>query len=125
MILRERTSDRFRTTTNDLDIENEVQRKEEPSFPSNSFHSDLFPINSTENHMDGSSNTIDLMDISKCIMGIEEGKNNFNEYNCLNEKITPDEYKIEAIKKYLAEPPNEYIDLNSLQSVKHEYFPYF
>lgn len=122
MILRERTSDRFRTTTNDLDIENEVQRKEEPSFSSNSFHSDLYPINTTENHMDGSSNTIDLMDISKCIMGIEEGEN--NEYNCLNETITPDEYKIEAIKKYLAEP-NEYIDLNSLQSVKHEYFPNF
>lgn len=128
MILRERTSDRFISTRNDFDGANEVQVKKELSFSSNSFHSDSFQVNKSDNQMDGSANTIDLMDISKCIMGIEGDKNEYNEYNGIhfeNEKVTSDEYNIEAIKKYLTDLPTEYIDLNSLQSVKNEYFPSF
>lgn len=128
MILRERTSDRFTSTMNDFNVAKEVQVKGEFSFPSNSVQNNLFQIDKSDNRMNEGSHTIDLMDISKCIMGIEGEKNEFNEYDGMNfdnDKVASDEYNIEAIKKYLTDLPTEYIDLNSLQSVKHEYFPSF
>lgn len=128
MILRERTIDRFTSTLNDLNVANEMQAKGEFSFPSNSVQGNAFRVDDSVNRTNGGSNTIDLMDISKCIMGIEGEKNEFNDYDGMNfgnDKVASDEYNIEAIKKYLTDLPTEYIDLNSLPSVNHEYFPSF
>lgn len=62
-------------------------------------------------------------------MGIEEEKNLYNDYENMSydhENSASDEYNnIEAIKKYLIEQPTEYIDLNSLQTVKHDCFNNF
>lgn len=98
--------------------ESGVYVKEEVIFPSNSFCDEF----NEHNHMDETSNAIDLMDISKCIMEIEQPK---YEMAFEQDNSTSDEYKIEAIKKYLIEQPAEYVDLSSLQSVKHEYFNSF
>lgn len=81
--------------------------------------------NGTNRLPDESTNSIDLMDISKCIMGIEEEKNGYDHFETIHlkcENSASDEYNIEAIKKYLIEQPTEYIDLNSLPSVKQDYF---
>lgn len=117
MVLRERTAERF-VNTNDV-----VEIKEEVILPADAVQLDAQNTNS----MGGN---IDLMDISKCIMGIESEKTEYNEYDCMtfdnDNNVTSDEYSnIEAIKKYLTDLPAEYIDLNSLQTVKHEYFPSF
>lgn len=67
------------------------------------------------------TNTIDLMDISKCIMGIEDDKVFYNDFETsyssqpLKTERLSDEYvSIEAIKKYLNEASIEFSDLNSL-----------
>lgn len=67
------------------------------------------------------TNTIDLMDISKCIMGIEEDKIFYNDFEStyssqpIKTECLSDEYdSIEAIKKYLNEASIEFSDLNSL-----------
>lgn len=135
ILLRERTTtDRFMTATNqrhsnDFNRKIDVCVKEEIDFSSNSFHMDSYqPNGCSNNHMDGNTNSIDLMDISKCIMGIEGETTVYNQDETKilnNEKIATDEYNIEAIKKYLTDLPTEFIDLNSLQSVKQEYFPTF
>lgn len=78
-----------------------------------------------QNEMDESTNSIDLMDISKCIMGIGDEKVEYDNYITNAENSDSDEFKIEAIKKYLIEQPSEYIDINSLQSVKQDYFNQF
>lgn len=130
MILRERTTDRFTSATNeqhfnDMNRENDVQIKEEILFPSNSFHGDSYQLDEPNNQINGNANSIDLMDISKCLSGIEGKNHEYESINCHNEKVTTDELKIEAIKKYLTDFPAEYIDFDALQTVKHEYFPTF
>lgn len=67
------------------------------------------------------SNTIDLVDISKCIMGIEDEKFFYNDFEStyssqpIKTERSSDEYvSIEAIKKYLNEASIEFSDLNSL-----------
>lgn len=118
MVLRERGADRFACTNNVVEI------KEEFILPTKS--DDLPQLDARNNVTMGN---IDLMDISKCIMGIECEKTEYNEFDCMtldNDNVSSDEYhNIEAIKKYLTDLPAEYIDLNSLQTVKHEYFPSF
>lgn len=121
MVLRERTAaDRFVCTA-----DNSVEIKEEFILPTKSDAHQLDARN-TSNPIGGN---IDLMDISKCIMGIESEKTEYNDYDCMtfdNDNVTHDEYSnIEAIKKYLTDLPAEYIDLNALQTVKHEFFPSF
>lgn len=125
MVLRERTAaataaDRFVSTADRV-----IEIKEEFILPTESEAHQLDAQNTT-NPIGGN---IDLMDISKCIMGIESETTEYNDYDCLpfdSDNVTSDEYSnIEAIKKYLTDLPAEYIDLNSLQTVKHEYFPSF
>lgn len=121
MILRERTADRFTSATkeqhfNDFNRQNDVQIKEEILYPSESFHTNSYQMN---------GNAMDLMEISKCISGIEEKSDEYESANYNHEKIANDELKIEAIKKYLTDFPTEYIDFDALQTVKHEYFPTF
>lgn len=103
-----------------------IHIKEEPIFPMNPFDCESNENNRME---DQHTHSIDLMDISKCIMGIEEEKNLYNDYENMSydhENSASDEYNnIEAIKKYLIEQPTEYIDLNSLQTVKHDCFNNF
>lgn len=130
LILKERSSERFAIMASDLatDTENEVQIKKEFDFPSTAFHGDSLRVDKNLNQINQAANSIDLMDISKCIMGIEDEKNDYNEYETVcfdNGRTASDEYNIEAIKKYLIELPTEYIDLNSLHTVKHDYFPSF
>lgn len=67
------------------------------------------------------TNTIDLMDISKCIMGIEDDKFFYNDFEStyssqpIKTERSSDEYvSIEAIKKYLNEASIEFTELNSL-----------
>lgn len=67
------------------------------------------------------TNTIDLMDISKCIMGIEDDQVFYNDFEStyssqqINTERSSDEYvSIEAIKKYLNEASIEFSDLTSL-----------
>lgn len=119
MVLRERGADRFACANSVVEI------KEEFILPTKS--NDSAQLDERNNVTMGN---IDLMDISKCIMGIECEKTEYNEFDCMtlgNENVTSDEYhnSVEAIKKYLTDLPAEYIDLNSLQTVKHEYFPSF
>lgn len=102
-----------------------VDIKEEFILPTTS--DDLIEMDARNNITMGN---IDLMDISKCIMGIENEKTEYTEFDCMtmdnDNNGTSDEYNnIEAIKKYLTDLPAEYIDLNSLQTIKHEYFPSF
>lgn len=67
------------------------------------------------------TSTIDLMDISKCIMGIEYDKVFYNDFEStyssqpIKTERSSDEYvSIEAIKKYLNEASIEFSDLSSL-----------
>lgn len=115
LMLRERQShDRFLCKVNG---ESEIQIKEE-FIPQNVFYAD----SRGNQRIDDSTNSIDLMDISKCIMGIEEEKNDYENMQFKTENSASDEYNIEAIKKYLIEQPTEYIDLNP---VKQDYFNSF
>lgn len=120
LVLRERTSDKSTTKAN----ENEIHIKQEYNIHiNNSFLNDSNDGNQME-----STNSIDLMDISRCIMGIEGENCEYNDYDNVTfktENSTSDEDNIEAIKQYLIEQPTEYIDLNSLQSIKHDYFNNF
>lgn len=134
LISREQRLNRFiKTTTSNAAVVNttandgnETYVKKEFDFQSNSIHFNDSCENNELN--ENCTNSIDLMDISKCIMGIEVEKNEYNNFDHINnqtESSASDEYNIEAIKKYLIEQPNEYIDLNSLQSAKHDYFNNF
>ncbi|XP_031621683.1 zinc finger protein GLI4-like [Contarinia nasturtii] len=131
LITREqRLNDRFTSvsaTAAPVNDENEVNIKDEIDFQSNSFN---FNDSCENNELEEScTNSIDLMDISKCIIGIEEEKNEYNHYEQMNNRTensaSAEFNNIEAIKQYLIEQPNEYIDLNSLQSVKQDYFNNF
>lgn len=122
MVLRERsTADGFVSTTDNM-----VEIKEEFILPTKS---DAHQLDTAARNTNPIGGNIDLMDISKCIMGIESEKAEYNDYDCMNfdnDNVTSDEYSnIEAIKKYLTDLPAEYIDLNSLQTVKQEYFHSF
>lgn len=75
------------------------------------------------NENNDNKNTIDLMDISKCIFGIDNDKNMYNEYEVKQNNFTSDEYvSIEAIKKYLSEPSIEYIELTTQEHFNSDYF---
>lgn len=73
-----------------------------------------------------SANTIDLLDISKCILGIEEEKTTFNDFETMKTEQLSDEFvSIEAIKKYLNEAPVEFADFNTLDHLnEHCYNSY-
>lgn len=119
VMLKERSSG-FANKLNHFVKDNKIQIKEEFIPP--------FIFSNEKYHLNESTNSIDLMDISKCIMGIEEEKNDFDHFETIQFKSAnsaSDEYNIEAIKKYLIEQPTEYIDLNSLPSVKQHYFNSF
>lgn len=122
MVLRERSNaERFVSTAGNV-----VEIKEEFILPTKS---DSHQLDTAIHNTNSIGGDIDLMDISKCIMGIESEKAEYNDYDCMNfdnDNVTTDEYSnIEAIKKYLTDLPAEYIDLNSLHTVKQEYFPSF
>lgn len=118
-ILREPSSDCIVKTAN---LENNIYIKKEFNFQPKMLN---FIDAREQSEMDESTNSIDLMDISKCIMGIGDEKVEYDNYITNAENSDSDEFKIEAIKKYLIEQPSEYIDINSLQSVKQDYFNQF
>lgn len=124
LVLRERSSESLKKKSNGFVNAKAVHIKQEFNFHTNSFYND----SNDGNPIEESTNSIDLMDISRCIMGIEGEESEYNDYENMNfktENSASDEDNIEAIKKYLIEQPTEYIDLNSLQSTKHDYFNHF
>lgn len=89
-------------------------------YNANEFNESNIKLN---NENDDNKNTIDLMDISKCIFGIDNDKNIYNEYEVKQNNFTSDEYvSIEAIKKYLSEPSIEYIELTTQEHFNNDYF---
>lgn len=122
LIEKERSCDQSSGSVQEFITKPEIYIKEESIFPMNSFEFE----SSENNQIEESTNSLDLMDISKCIMGIEEDKNLNNDFESMNyDHESSDQYKVEAIKKYLIEQPTEYIDLNLLQFVKQDYFNNF
>lgn len=122
LIEKERSCDQSSGSVQEFITKPEIYIKEESIFPMNSFEFE----SSENNQIEESTNSLDLMDISKCIMGIEEDKNLINDFESMNyDHESSDQYKVEAIKKYLIEQPTEYIDLNLLQFVKQDYFNNF
>lgn len=65
---------------------------------------------SSENHRNEDVGTIDLMDISRCILGLSnDDKDKYVESHVQENECIPDEYvSIEAIKRYLEEPHIDY-----------------
>ncbi|XP_055321894.1 zinc finger protein GLI4-like [Sitodiplosis mosellana] len=125
LVLRERSSDSIQKRANDFLNEKEVHIKQEFNVHTNFFFNDS---NDDGNQMEESTNSIDLMDISRCILGIEGEEIQYQYKDSMivkTENSASDEDNIEAIKKYLIEQPTEYIDLNALQSTKHNYFNNF
>lgn len=125
-MLRERSGESRQQKANDLLSKKDVHIKQEFNVHTNFFYNDS--TDDDGNQMEESTNSIDLMDISRCIMGIEGVESQCNDYDSVTfkaENSASDEDNIEAIKKYLIEQPTEYIDLNSLQSTKHDYFNNF
>lgn len=86
---------------------------------------------------DNAQNSLDLMEISKCILGIEDEKTMFNNFEPIEEKCfssnetnmssnSTDEFvSIEAIKKFLTDPSVKYIDLTLQEHMNADYYNSF
>lgn len=96
-----------------------------------------FDVLKEEATKDVGSNTMDLMEISKCILGIEDERTLFNNYELIDEKSfsngesnfradSNDEFvSIEAIKKFLTDPSIKYVDLTLQDHLNVDYYNSF